>query len=60
MQHACLGARAVMMGPGPRIYALISDIRLTMNVSGSKTYAFISEYALICDMRLITREYGNL
>ena len=24
----------------------------------AKTYALISEYALICDMRLITREYG--
>ena len=26
----------------------------------AKTYALISEYALICDMRLITREYGIL
>ena len=26
----------------------------------AKTYALISEYALICDMRLITREYGNI
>ena len=25
----------------------------------AKTYALISEYALICDMRLITREYGT-
>ena len=25
----------------------------------AKTYALISEYALICDMRLITREYGS-
>ena len=24
----------------------------------AKIYALISEYALICDMRLITREYG--
>ena len=24
-----------------------------------KAYALISEYALMCDMRLITREYGN-
>ena len=24
----------------------------------AKTYVLISEYALICDMRLITREYG--
>ena len=24
----------------------------------AKTYALISEYALICDMRLITHEYG--
>ena len=24
----------------------------------AKTYALISEYALICDMRLIMREYG--
>ena len=23
-----------------------------------KAYALISEYALMCDMRLITREYG--
>ena len=39
-----------------RLY--ISDIHLTMNVCGRKTYALISEYALICDMRLITCEYG--
>ena len=26
----------------------------------AKTYALISEYARICDMRLITREYGIL
>ena len=47
MQHACLGARAVMMGPGPRIYALISDIRLTMDVSGSKNICVYKNNARI-------------
>ena len=35
--------------------------RYTLNnehLVAAKTYALISEYALICDMRLITREYG--
>ena len=26
----------------------------------AKTYALKSDYALICDMRLITREYGSV
>ena len=45
-------AHAALMG-GAKIICAYQRAFVT-----GKAYALISEYALVCDMRLITREYG--
>ena len=47
-------AHAALMG-GAKIICAYQRAFVT-----GKAYALISEYALMCDMRLITREYGIL